>query len=83
METTSDRKINITKKILEVQDDTVLEQIEKLLSETEIVAYTSNGEPLTRAKYIAHIENISTGIQKGEQTYTSEEIKDYILNRKK
>ncbi|MGS2740918.1 hypothetical protein [Sinomicrobium sp. M5D2P17] len=82
METTSDRKINITKKILEVQDDSVLDQIEQLLSETEIVAYTSNGEPLTKVKYIAHIEKISTGIQKGDKTYTSEEVKNYILNRK-
>lgn len=81
MESKSERKISITKKILNVKDDSVLDEIEHLLAETEIVAYTSDGQPLTRTEYKSHLENISSEIQSGGKTYRSDEIREYVTNR--
>ncbi|MCX2680542.1 hypothetical protein OOZ15_11370 [Galbibacter sp. EGI 63066] len=81
METTSKRKIDLTKRLLEVQDKNVLDKIEAILTETEIVAYTTKGRPLTRRQYIEHIEGISQGVGEGATTYTSQEIKHSILKR--
>ena len=81
MESNSERKISITKKILDVKDDSVLDEIEHLLAETEIVAYTSDGQPLTRTEYKSHLENISSDIRSGGKTYSSDEIRKYVANR--
>ena len=81
MESTSERKISITKKILDVKDDSVLEEIEDLLAETEIVAYTSDGQPLTRTEYKSHLGNISSDVQSGGKTYRSNEVREYVTNR--
>lgn len=84
METKSERKIDITKKILEVKDDSILDKIEELLTETETVAYKTNGEALNRDQYKKHIEKISNDINKsGIKSYTSEEIRDYVTSRKR
>lgn len=82
MKTKSDRKIEITKKILEVKDDSILDKIEELLAETETVAYTINGEALNRVQYKNHIEKISTDVTSGVKSYTSGEVRDYVTNRK-
>lgn len=82
MESKSERKISITKKILDVKDDSVLDEIEHLLAETETVAYTSDGKPLTRTQYKTHLEKISNDIQSGKKTYHSDQVRDYIANRK-
>lgn len=82
METTSDRKIDITKKILDVKDDSILDKIEELLAATETVAYTTNGEALNRVQYKKHIEKISTDVKSGKKSYTSGEVRDYVTDRK-
>jgi hypothetical protein len=81
MESKSERKISITKKILDVNDDSVLDEIEHLLEETETVAVTSDGQPLTRAQYKHHLEKISSDIQSGATTYSSDDIREYVLNQ--
>lgn len=82
METTSDRKIDIAKKLLEVKDHSVLDKIEALLAEIEIVAYTSDGEPLNRKQYNSHLERISNDVQSGANTYTSGEVNEFATKRK-
>lgn len=82
METTSDRKIDIAKKLLEVKDDSVLDKIEALLSETEVVAYTSGGKPLTRKQYNSRLEKISGEVHSEARTYTSDEVIEYVTKRK-
>jgi hypothetical protein len=80
MESISEKKLNITRMILDVQDDSVLNEIEQLLSEAETVAYTSEGKPLTRSQYSNHLEEISRKVQEGKNTYSPDEVKKYILN---
>ena len=81
MESISEKKLNITRMILDVQDDSILNEIEHLLSESETVAYTSEGKPLTRSQYSNHLEEIGRKVQEGEKTYSPDEVKKYILNR--
>ncbi len=81
MESISEKKLNITRMILDVQDDSVLNEIEQLLSESETVAYTSEGKPLTRSQYNNHLEDIGRNVQEGKNTYSPDEVKKYILNR--
>jgi len=82
MDTKSDRKLDITKKILDVEDDSVLSKIEEILAETETVAYTINGESLNRGQYKKRIEDISKEVQSGGNKFTSDEVQDYVKNRK-
>jgi len=69
--------------ILNNAKDSVIDKIKALLEkEEETVAYTIKGQPLNKKEYISHIETISKKIDDGAKTYTSDEVKEYILNRK-
>ncbi len=49
-------KIDLAKKLFDTTNESVLKQIGVILSKEEIVAYTTNGKPLTRAEYINEIK---------------------------
>lgn len=69
--------------ILDNAKDSVIDKIKALLEkEGEIVAYTAKGKSLTKEEYISHIQAISRKIDDGAKTYTSNEVKDYVLNKK-
>ena len=76
-------KIELVKQLLNVDKELVLNKIKAILSSEHInvVGYTPLGEPLTEEKYIAHINQISDDIENGARTYTSSEVKDFVLNR--
>ena len=78
MKVASDRKISITKRIFEVDEESVLEKIEEILDATETVAFTAEGKPLSKKEYISHIENISSKVSNGSETYSSDEVIEYI-----
>ena len=60
-----------------------IDQLKKNTLSNEIVSYTTDGKGLTEEQYIAHIEKISEDIDSGAKTYTSEEVREYVLNKKK
>ena len=69
--------------ILNNAKDSVIDKINALLEkEDETVAFTIKGQPLTKKEYFSHIETISKKIDDGAKTYTSNEVKEYVLNRK-
>ena len=69
--------------ILNNAKDSLIDKIKAPLEkEDEIVAYSIKGQSLTKKEYISHIETISKKIDDGSKTYTSNEVKDYVLNRK-
>lgn len=64
--------------------ESVLEKINRIIEkENNTIAYTAEGKPLTEEAYKTHINEISESITKGAQTYSTEEVKNYVLNRKK
>ena len=83
MASNSERKISLAKKLLDVKDDSVLDEVEHLLAETGTVAYTTEGKPLSKAEYQEHLEKISNDVQSGAKTYQSDEVREYIANRKR
>jgi|GEM_PF-5414424 len=82
METTSDRKVDITKKILELDDDSALGRIEEILAEAETVAYTIQGEPLNLNQYRKRVETISHEVEKESKVHSPEDVRDYVKNRR-
>mgnify|MGYP003590177570 CR=1 FL=1 len=69
--------------ILNNAKDSVIDKIKALLEkEDETIAYTTKGQPLTKKEYTTHIETISQKIDDGAKTFTSQEVKEYVMNRK-
>ncbi|WPR72816.1 hypothetical protein SLW70_06730 [Flavobacterium sp. NG2] len=77
------RKKQIIRKIKEVQGEKLLELIDAVLNRNPIVAYTIDGKSLTSVEYSKHIESISNAVADGAETYTSEQVRTSILERKK
>lgn len=77
-------KIELVKQLLDVDKESVLDKVKAILSEDSdnTVVYTTLGEPLTEEKYTTHIKNISNQIENGAITHSSNEVKEYVLNRK-
>ena len=76
-------KNQIIKKLIAVQDEKLLEQIESILNGNYVVANTSEGKFLTKTQYIEHIESISQSVADGAETYTSEQVRSHVLSQKK
>ncbi|MGO4821437.1 MULTISPECIES: hypothetical protein [unclassified Flavobacterium] len=76
-------KNQLIKKLIEVQDETLLDKIEAILNNDLIIGQTIDGDSLTKSQYIAHIESISQSVADGAETYTSEEVRASILSKKK
>ncbi|CAM2786519.1 hypothetical protein [Flavobacterium frigoris] len=76
-------KNKIIKKLIDVQDKTILEKIDTILNGDVIVARTIEGKTLTKSQYVEHIESISESVADGAETYTSEEVKNHVLGKKK
>jgi hypothetical protein len=76
-------KNQIIKKLIDVQDEKLLEQIEAVLNGTPVIAHTLEGKTLTKSQYIEHIESISESVADGAETYTSEQVRNHILSQKK
>ncbi len=65
-------------------DEDMLERIDELKKSMSegVVMYTASGKGLTKEQYIAHVRNISESIDNGAKTFTSDEVRNYVLNRK-
>ena len=72
-------KNQIIKKLIDIQDKKILEQIDAVLNGNPIVAHNFDGKSLTKSQYIEHIESISRSVVNGAETYTSEQVRSYIL----
>ncbi|RZL31591.1 MAG: hypothetical protein EOP00_34935 [Pedobacter sp.] len=76
-------KTKIIQKVKTIQDEKLLDEIDTVLNGTYVLAYTTDGKPLTRNQYINHIESISESIANGAKTLTSAEVKNRIFLSKK
>ncbi|MEC4049553.1 hypothetical protein OX284_008950 [Flavobacterium sp. SUN046] len=76
-------KKNIIKKVQNIKDLKLLDEIDSVLNGNYIVAYTIDGKPLNKNQYIDHIESISESIEKGAKTFTTEELRRRIFSDKR
>uniref|UniRef100_UPI0040492C3F hypothetical protein n=1 Tax=Gelidibacter sp. TaxID=2018083 RepID=UPI0040492C3F len=76
----AEHKNRIVRRILDVTDIHTLQDIEAILgNETEIT--TTSGKKLSEKDYIDYINAISESIKNGEKTYSTEDVKSFVLNR--
>lgn len=76
-------KNQIIKKLIDIQDEKLLEQIEAVLNGNTVVAHTVDGKSLTKSQYIEHIESISDSVADGAETYSSEQVRNHAMTQKK
>ena len=71
--------------ILNINEDVLskVDAIKKNTESDEIVGYSTKGESFTKKQYIKHINDIRESVKNGEKTYSSEEIREYVLNSKR
>lgn len=78
---TDNLKISIAQRVLSLDNDTILEQINIILNKQNIIGFNSKGEPISEKEYILEMDEIISEINEQKGTfYTSEEIKKRILD---
>jgi recombinational DNA repair protein RecR len=58
-------KISVLQKILSLNQEHLIQKIEEILDQEMIIAYSTNGEGLTKAQYNLRLENAENEIAKG------------------
>lgn len=72
-------KLELVEKILSVKTESLLEKLNKILEKEVIVAYTTDGKPLTKAAYDSRLAKAEEDIKKG-RVISSEALKKEIKN---
>ncbi len=81
MNSLAEHKNRIVRRILDITDENILRDIEAILGDESTITTTS-GKKLSEKEYVEHVESISNAIKNGAKTYSSQEIRASILNRK-
>ena len=72
-------KINLTQRILNVNDTKILKKIAKLLDNENVIGYDENGNPISQKEFVTDIHLAINQLNEGKlETYTSEEVKNKI-----
>ena len=66
-------KLDIVQKILTVETESIIEKINKILDKEMIVAYTVDGNPLTKDAYNKRLQKAEAQIESGDYL-TQEEL---------
>lgn len=59
-------KLNVVKKILSLEQESVIKKIEEILDNEMVVGYTVDGKPLTQKAYNERIEFAEKQLKNGE-----------------
>ncbi len=72
---------SLIRRILNTNNISILTQVEKALSSAKIVAYDSNGKPLTAQQYKNELDIVINEVETGQDKgFTTEEIRKHISN---
>lgn len=71
---------NIVHRILDIQNENLLSQIEALL-DNEVYAYSTSGKPYTVKEYKNHLDEIIIASDSGEIGYTADQAKKKIIRK--
>jgi len=66
-------KLDLVQKLLSVKKASVLDKITQILDKEIIVAYTTDGKPLTKAQYLKDLEAAELEIDSGD-FFTQSEV---------
>lgn len=62
------RIINITQRMLQIRQESILDKFESILEEEEVVAYTLDGDSLTKKSYKSSVLEAKDSVLKGDYT---------------
>ena len=72
-------KINLTQRILNVNDTKILKKIAKLSDNENVIGYDENGNSISQKEFVTDIHLAINQLNEGKlETYTSEEVKNKI-----
>lgn len=73
-------KINLTQRILNLNNDNILVKIAKLLDNENVIGFDSEGNPITEKDYVSDINEALHQLSDEKlETYSSEEVKRKII----
>jgi peptidoglycan hydrolase-like amidase len=78
------KKVELIQWILNSNEDILLkvEKIKEKTTQENIDIYSTKGESFTKSSYKEHINTIRESIKKGAKTYSTDEVRDFVLNQK-
>ncbi len=77
---TQTKKINLTQRILNINNDKILDKIANLLDNENIIGFDIDGNPISEKNYVSDINNALQLFEEGKlETYSSQEVKNKIL----
>lgn len=71
---------NIVHRILDIENQQLLSQIEELLN-NDVYTFTTSGKPLSTKKYKSHVTEIMSVSDAGEIGYTTDEARKKISRK--
>ena len=73
-------KINLTQRILNLNNDNILVKIAKLLDNENVIGFDIEGNPITEKEYVSDINEALHQLSDEKlETYSSEEVKRKII----
>jgi hypothetical protein len=72
-------KLTVMQKLMMIKEESFLNQINDLIDNTAIVAYSATGEPMTLLEYNRNLEEAEAQIARGEFT-TQEDLEKEVEN---
>jgi hypothetical protein len=78
---TESLKIVLAQRILSISDDSVLQEVDRLLNKVNVIGYDVTGKPVTEFEYKAELDQINEEINRNEALlFTSEEVRKRIVD---
>ncbi len=76
------KRVELIEWILNLNEDALMmiDDIKENILTHEVLAYTATGEPLTKEKYINHINQIRQSAKSGAKNYSTTEVRGFVLN---
>ena len=78
---TESLKIVLAQRILSLSDDSVLQEVDRLLNKANVIGYDVTGKPVTEFEYKVELDQINEEINRDEALlFTSEEVRKRIVD---
>lgn len=79
------KRVELIEWILSLNEEALskIDAIKEKVVSDNIVAYSAEGDPFTKQQYVDHINNIRTSVKNGAPTFTTDEVRKYVLSGKK
>jgi len=74
-------KIVLVQRILSISDDSVLQEVDRLLNKVNVIGYDATGKPVLEKEYKAEQDQINKEINQGEALlFSSDEVRKRVID---